>query len=151
MTTDWMSVAQLAKVLGVDRVTVYRWITSGWLPAEKHGGRWEVDAAWIPWLRLWRNYQDRVATKAVGFRLTPELYDILTAWADQGEMTVQKAAVWLWMRGLQAEGRSPSTGAMPVLVDDPSVVTLIQERATAWGVDGQTAALWLMVRGMFRE
>ena len=148
MTPDgeWMGVATLAKLLGVDRVTVYRWITSGWLPAEKHGGRWEVNGAWIPWIRLWRNHHDRADTKVVGFRLTPELHEILTAWADQGEMTVQKAAVWLWMRGLQAEGRTPP--AVPVLVDDPALVAKIRQRAEAWGVDLHTAALWLMVRGV---
>ena len=145
MAGDRLSVADVARAVGVDRTTVYRWVTSGWLPAVKTGRRWEVDPEWIGWIKLWRDHQTH-ATKAIGFRLTPELYQILNDWAGRGDMTVQKAATWLWMRALQMEGiNSPG---LPVLIEDQKIETMIRERAKSWQVELPAAAAWLIVRGV---
>ncbi len=143
-----IEVDELAKELGVNRVTVYRWITSGWLPASKHGRKWMVDPKWIEWLKLWRDHQTH-ATKAIGFRLAPDLFDVLTEWSKRGGMTVQKTAVWLWLRGLQAEGKDPP--GFPFLIENPEVEALVREHAKQWNVDEATAAAWLIVRGAVND
>ena len=144
MADGWLNVEDIAKAVGVDRITVYRWINSGWLPASKQGRRWVIAETWLEWIKLWRDHQTH-ATKAIGFRLTPELYQILADWAERGGMTVQKAAIWLWMRGVEAEGKTPS--AYPFMLENPEIETVVRDHAEAWNVDLPTAAAWLIVRG----
>lgn len=144
MPDNRIEVDELAYELGVNRVTVYRWITSGWLPASKQGRKWMVDPKWIEWLKLWRDHQTHT-TKAIGFRLAPDLYEVVLEWSKRGGMTMQKAAVWLWIRGLQSEGKEPP--GMALLIENSDVEALIREHARRWHVDEATAATWLILRG----
>jgi excisionase family DNA binding protein len=65
MDDRWLSVAEIAKYLGVSRDTVYTWVTSKGLPGHKVGRFWkfrtsEVDA----WVRAGNSISRDVSEKS---------------------------------------------------------------------------------------
>ncbi len=42
MSSDYLSITQVAELLNVHRNTVVNWVTAGTIPAQKFGGVWRI-------------------------------------------------------------------------------------------------------------